>query len=110
MNSRSLANLRLGPAAAGAKNRKTGHIQRIGREQSKKNRANGVIRPFDSQTGSAAGKAGGARRALETDNLESIKTPESLSAGGRAACHKRWHVADGGKFNPRCALCQEGKI
>jgi hypothetical protein len=102
----SLANLRLGSAAAGAKNREAGHIQALGRVQGRKNAESGVLaRALTPEILRAAGKKGGAQRAIETDNLESIKTPESLAAGG----HKRHHV-DGGKFNPKCALCQEGRI
>jgi hypothetical protein len=110
MNPRSLANLRLGPAASGKKHRESGHIQALGRAQGRKNAESGVLRAsLTPELLRLGGKRGGAQRAMETDNLERIKTPESLAAGGRAACHKRHHV-DKGKFQPKCALCQEGRI
>jgi hypothetical protein len=64
---------------------------------------------FDQAAASKrGGKTNGAKNA-ESGHMDRIKTPESLAAGGRAACHKRHHI-DGGKFQPKCALCQEGII
>ena len=44
------------------------------------------------------------RRNASTGFLASIKTPESLANGGRAAGHKRWHV-DRKVTSAKCMYC-----
>ena len=53
------------------------------------------------------GRIGGpiaGRIAVESGQLARISTPESLAKGGRIGTHTRWHVKRG-IVNPACSLC-----
>ena len=111
------ANGRKNGKRQGAKNAKNGHFQRIctpevraagGKISGKRNVDNGHLDRIRSTenwlTGAKinAGKLG--RRNVESGHLARIRTPEVLVMGGKAACHKRWHLARG-MVKTDCPLC-----
>jgi hypothetical protein len=64
------------------------------------------------ETCSQGGKIGG-RKVAESGRLSTIglgiRTAESEAKGGRACCHLRWHVRRN-RPNPRCEFCCEENL
>jgi hypothetical protein len=110
----------LGGKKGGRRNVESGHLKSISSKGGlasgfSNGRKNGLILAREKRgvcapgTAVKGGKAGGpkaGRIAVESGQLESLRTFEHQSQAGKVANHNRWHVKRN-IINPNCKLCKD---
>jgi hypothetical protein len=79
-----------------------GHINGLALAKAHK----GVCAPGIAAKGGRIGGPKAGKMAVESGQLEGLRTPEHQSKAGRSANHNRWHV-NRNIINPNCKLCKE---